>query len=308
MKSVVCCVMLVALAGTLWASPAQLITRPPVAGPDAGPTVKDPGAVHGMYFVNPLTLETDTRPYEFYDNAYQYGGSMTHGTSAIYGRAMNVQYVGSNIVAFDIQATITNDTMDPVDPLIQPPQTGTNSHGEIVSRQLYQGDMIRPKLTCEFALDPRHFDRLIWEANPRFVDMPPYIYPKDADEFGWYSYPGIGDYVIPTYDFYDPANETIAPGGSYTRLLHFAVAGTGLPPTDPRNAAINASYVGGLDLLSNRSTSLKVGEWLSTLAVDNGSAYPDAPSFSGNVSVFFVPEPATVALMGLAAVAVWRRR
>jgi MYXO-CTERM domain-containing protein len=308
MKSVVCFAMLVALAGTLWASPAQLITRPPVAGPSAGPTGTDPGAVNGMWFTNLLTGDLESRPYEFYDNAYQYGGSMTHGTSAIYGRAMNVQYVGSNIVSFDIQATITNDTTDPVYPLIEPPQTGTNTHGEIVSRQLYQGDMIRPKLTCEFAVDPRSFNPLYWAANPRFVDTTPYIMAQNVDELGWYSYPGIGGYVIPTYDFYAAGADTIAPGGSYTKLLSFSVSGTGLPPTDPRNAAIAGSYVNGSDLLSNRSTSLKVGEWISTLAVDDGSPYPDPPGFSGDSSVFFLPEPAAAALLGLAGLALWRRR
>jgi hypothetical protein len=59
----------------------------------------------------------------------------------------------------------------------------------------------------------------------------------------------------------------------------------------------------------NRSTDLKIGDWLDVLSHDNGSPYPFTGSArSGNVSVFFVPEPSVMTLLTVGGLAALRRR
>ena len=76
----------------------------------------------------------------------------------------------------------------------------------------------------------------------------------------------------------------------------------GLEQTDTRWQAIVDSS-GGADILMNRSTSLKVSNWVDNLVTDPGTPYPQGALTSSDSSVFFntVPEPSTLVNLGLGA-------
>lgn len=122
-----------------------------------------------------------------------------------------------------------------------------------------------------------------------------------------------GDYLVPTWDF-----GNIPVGQTVTRLLSFDIRDAlgnpvGLPNTDPRWESIYESELDKVDLLLNRTTSLKISDWLDTLAVDTGLPYPVSPDTSSDVSVFFVPEPSTVILLLAGALCLvgylgWRKK
>jgi len=109
-----------------------------------------------------------------------------------------------------------------------------------------------------------------------------------------------GNYYVPTWDFGD-----IPVGGSSTRVLRFGVAGA-ITPNDPRYGAIMGSFqapAGQGDVFLNRTTDLKIGDWLDELTRDSGVPYPtDWPLRGGNVSVFHnIPEPASLVLLAIGA-------
>jgi hypothetical protein len=59
----------------------------------------------------------------------------------------------------------------------------------------------------------------------------------------------------------------------------------------------------------NRTTSLKISDWLDMLALDPGTPYPVPANVSSDVSVFFnIPEPTSLALLSLSGLALLRRR
>ncbi len=327
----VACLILGALAAPVSAAPSLPITKPPVmlgSGP-TGPA-HDPPAMMGQWFSSLDGTEFTNRTNEFYDNVQEYQGLLwgggPAGSAAIKGIVNNVQYNGppgiGNITAFTIQATITNDT-----PGVGPWRDGANSHGETLSTPAqYAGPLQQTKLTAEFACDRNKLPvgplvAPYWDQNPR-------IFATGHDELAWYCWaPGpqtpTGDYYVPTWDFGD-----IQPGQTVTRLLSFTVDGAGLPPSvvgsgDYRYAAIQASYQGQMDIFFNRTTDLKIGDWMETLLIDGGTPYADVPGTppppewwnvetrSGNVSVFHnVPEPGSLALClgGAAAMGLLLRR
>lgn len=307
--------ILAALTAVALAAPSLPITNPPVMpGPPAGPPT-DPVAMQGQWFRSLGSGAVTNRTHEFYDNVREYqglfwGGGVS-GSAAIYGVVNSVQYnpLNSNIMAFTILATITNDT-----PGMGPWRDGANSHGEALSTpNQYAGPLLQTKLTAEFACDPNKLPPS--PLTPPYWDQNPRIFAAGHDQLAWYCWSsGVqgqpGDYYVPTWDFGD-----IQPGQSVTRQLSFTVDGAGLPPSvvgsgDYRYAAIQGSYVGQMDIFFNRTTDLKIADWMETLLIDGGTPYADVPGTplppewwnvetrSGNVSVFHnvVPEPGSLVL------------
>jgi hypothetical protein len=305
-KTIVLFVVSLGIAGPASAAVSLSITRPPVFGvANVGP-LNDPDATQGQWFEN-----NGSRPLEFFDNVPGNGGG-TASSNAIMGYVSSITYSGANIVGFSVSTTITNDTGT---------ETGTwacgsNSHAENILCPLpYQGTLMNTMLTAEFALADLSLIPPAWIGpyNP----STPAIVAANEDDTAWYCFNSASSPPLNTGDFYVPAWSfgDIAQGASATRTLDFIVDGAGLYPLDPvdqRGAVILASMNGGLDILSNRTTSLKISDWVETVVLDDGSPYIGVSAQGhSNVSVFSaIPEPSASGLLGLllSFVALSRRR
>lgn len=266
------------------------VTKPPVQpGILTGPPV-DPPAISGQWFRAVGSGSESYRPFEFHDDPMAgYAGS-----AAISGRVIAIGFAMTPppqaITSFVILATIVNDNTEQGLWM-----NGTNSHGEflVYSAAPYTGDLINVKLTVSFALTDLTNVPPVW-VSPYFK-IEPFIIAENEDQAAWYCWnpddpdPGHnpkGHYYVPTWDF-----GNIPAGQLVTRPLAFSVSGAGLPPTDPRYAVLISSYTNGTDVLFNRSTSLKISEWLDNLAIDDGSILPPGAESASDVSVFhFVVE------------------
>ncbi len=281
------------LAGGALAAPSLDVTKPPVTpatGSWTGPGT-DPQALSGQWFLNLATGLEEVREAEFYDNEEQNGGGFA-STLAIEGVVDPTSIVtgpAGEIIAFRIDATITNDTPSPTDWL-----AGDNSHGEMLqTTEQYEGTLVQPKLTVEFAIDAGKPPPQ--PGGPYMDEFPDaHIVAENHDQLAWYCWTvdnpdpdkiPWGDYYVPTWDFAD-----IPPGGMAPRVLDFRVDGTGILPGDPRYAVILDSAELGLDILLNRTTSLKISTWLDQPAIDTGVPYPHLeemlPYRSSDCSVF----------------------
>jgi hypothetical protein len=302
-----CLLFVVVLSAPALGSPALPITKPPVQPNPSwtGPTV-DPHAVQGQWFKDLTTQKEEYRPYEFYDNRVEHGGSAWKSTLAIEGYVQNIVYdVNGNITGFGIQATITND-----DPGIvgdwEEAYPG-NLHDEwVTSRDPYMCTMFETKLTVEFADDGTQGNLPVGG-----VYLPEQnIYAIDYDELGWYCWTPEnpdpckapwGDYMVPTYDFGD-----IDHYESVTRDLSFGL----YVPEDPCStlfAFLEDAQLHNWDVFMNRTTSLKISQYVENLLYDDGTAYP-APPHNSDVSVFFIPEPTSLALLVVGGLAFRRRK
>ncbi len=300
------------------AAPSLEVTKGPVIPVPSwtGPP-HDPHARAGQWFLN-MDGTVEVRSHEFYDNVPGFGGGFA-GSRAITGYVTNVQMgaTAPSILAFDVVATITNDTPGEGEWRI-----GGNSHSERLSvDDQYRGTLYDTKLTAEFAVDAPSLTN--WLATmPGMVPGDPYrlwdplIVAVEPDELAWYCWTPdnpdqqtpYGAFLVPTYDFGD-----IPPGQSVTRTLSFKVSGDGLSPNDPRYEVLLSDE----DIFLNRTTSLKISNWVDTVAVDNGAPYPADNTgeyharLNSDVSVFHaIPEPGTLLLLmvGLTAVIAGRRR
>ena len=324
MKQVLLSLMCILLLGTVvLAAPALLITKPPVQPvPSYTGPVLDPHAIQGQWFKDLTTGHQHAKPYEFYDNVIGYGGgdipdpAAFDSWRAIYGKVTNVTMSeGVFITAFTIKARITNDDAWVVGPWAP----GTNRHSEsLETTEKYVCPLIQTKLTASFAISALGNIPSSW-TGAYLQGIQPYIIADNEDELAWYSWTPNnpdpektpwGNYFVPTWDFGD------IPHGEYAeRDLMFSVPDGGLVPSDPRSATIleslNASWGDG-DVFTNRTTSLKLSDWVEDLDSDPGTPYPGDPDYlyerGSDVSVFFTPEPGTLALLGLGALTLLRRR
>lgn len=268
------------------AGPSLEVSKPPVqsAALLTGPTI-DPAATNGQWFIDGRGSET-VRTNEFYDHI----GGGTAGANAITGYVDTITYfmgggIGSPIVGFTIQATIHNDTS---------PEalwaSGSNSHGETLATQdpPYVGPLVDTKLVAEFAIADNAYLPQVFQAPYR--DSAPRIEAWNEDQRAWYcwnpddqnpEHKPAGGYFVPTWDF-----GTIPLGQSATRQLDFRVAMPGLQPSDSRYMAILNSYNGKIDILQNRTTSLKISTWIDDIALDTGTDQPELPLRHSDVSVF----------------------
>lgn len=305
--------LLAASAAVSWAAVSLDVTKVPVGGTvtgglNAGP-LNDPDSNSGQWFQN-----AGVRSNEFHDNLTGSGGGNA-STSAIKGIVTSITYAagaGTPIIAFTIDASVTNDTNTAVGPWLN----GTNSHGEIQNATVaYVGTMYSTKIVAEFALTDLANQPAQW-AYP-YTQVLPEIYATNEDDAAWYCYNNNGDpvnpgnYYVPAWDLGD-----IGLGQSVLKQMAFSVGGSGLSPLDTRYTVLTSALGTGLDVLSNRTTSLKVSNWVDTLGIDNGVAYPhqnpipgETSELSSNASVFHnIPEPSAGLCVGLAGLLALRRR
>ncbi len=317
-------ILIVALAVQLsFAAPSLTITKPPVVPnpswtgpgvplPPAFPASGDPHAEKGQWFVDRDMFMTFTNcTHEFYDNVIGSGGGY-QGSTAIFGYVSAITYVdglGSPMTAFDITATIYNDIS-----ALSSWADGTNSHGEALStgNQKMSGTLLDVKLTAEFSSDPNvafpvPFVRpYINRVNASYIEA------VNHDELAWYCWTDDpeaqdppGNFHVPTWNF-----GSISMGGSATRTLSFQIQPPGMWPSDSRYKAVVNSFTNGNDILLNRTTSLKISEWIEYLTTDTGVPYPDNPGdadSSSDVSVFHnIPEPGIIIMFLLLVISAFR--
>ncbi|HOW96955.1 MAG TPA: GEVED domain-containing protein, partial [Kiritimatiellia bacterium] len=265
------------------AGPSLPVTKPPVADATilTGPP-RDAPAVTGQWFRSSSSGIETVRTHEFYDELLG-GGS---GSAAIAGYVSSITYDPAfNIIAFSIVATINNDTSQ-----TEFPWSGNNSHGEsliLPGILSYVGPMYDTKLTAEFAVTDLGNLPLIW--NSPYRDRPPYIIADNEDQAAWYCWNPdytnqernpAGGFYVPTWDFGD-----IPQGQFSTQQMDFSVQLPGISPLDTRYPVLQQSFSNQLDVLANRTTSLKVSTWIDEIALDVGQN-PEPPLRSSDVSVF----------------------
>lgn len=246
----------------------------PVHGGPNGPTW-DSYSTAGQWFKDSQTEGYEYRTHEFYDNRFEDGGSEAWSTRAINGRVL-----ASGGDTFTVRASITNDTPWGVGEYLP----GSNDHDEYwVENHRYEGTMYDVKLTTEFAVTAA-------ELDPSRIEALGY------DQLAWYCDPDTGSFSVPTYDFGD-----IGVGETAVRDLTFGFDPVAYPEL---LAFLEEAEAGEWDIFSNRTTSLKISEFIESLTRDDGTAYPVPLGLSSDVSVFHnVPVPAALYLLGSGLVA-----
>ena len=278
--------LMVFAGSSLYAAPSLDVRKPPVVSgvnPNTGPAAVDPLAKRGQWFRNVATGAVFVLNNEFHDNATGQGGGV-FGTKAIFGVVGSIVYLagpGTNIIGFSVNARVLNDTNS----ISGPWQPGGNSHGErsVVSTS-YVGPLFRPVLVTEFALTSTALFPVGPIAGTPYTLSPgPRIIAVNHDVAGWYCFNNTvvaGNYYVPGWQL-----PTVPVGGAVGAVLQFRVIDGGLTPADPRYAVVVNSLAMGLDILSNRSTSLKISNWVDRLWTDNGAPYFTF-SFSSDAGVF----------------------
>jgi len=259
---------------SLSAAPSLDVRKPPVlsgADPFTGPGAVDPAAKLGQWFRPVSGGAPQVRSHEFHDNAQGQGGGV-FGTRAIYGAVAGIAYLagpGTAIIGFKVNAVVRNDT-DSVSGGWQP---GANSHGEQrAASPPYKGTLYRPILVTEFALTSNAlFPAGPIAGTPYTLSPGPRIVAVNHDMVAWYCFSNTvvaGNYYVPGWQL-----PTIPLHAAATVGLQFRVLDGGLLPTDPRYTVVVNSVSTGADILSNRTTSLKISNWVERLFTDTGAPY-----------------------------------
>lgn len=268
----------------LSAAPSLDVRKPPVLSginPNTGPGV-NPTASAGQWFRTASSLEF--RTHEFYDNRSGLGGG-ARSTNAIFGAVSSIMFgpgPGGAILSFSIKATISNDTAATSGVWL----AGRNSHGEQrpFSPPFYRGTLIRPFIVSEFALNNQgFFPAGPIAGTPDTASPGPRIIAANHDAVGWYCFTGAfvpGNFFVPAWQL-----PSIPVAASVTIVMSFRVADGGITPADPRYSVLVNSLRLGTDILSNRTTSLKISNWVEGLWADTGVPYFPVGQ-SSNVSVF----------------------
>ena len=229
---------------------------------------KDPESTSGQWFWNLGDVKDsksyEYRTHEFYDNQYKEGGSEKWSTRAIEGYVTNLEEG-----LFTVKASITNDTFGGVGEF----KPGENSHHEYWEKNKpYIGTMFDVKLTTDFA-----------DAKEGKITA------IDYDQLAWFCQPKTGSFKVPTYDFGD-----IAPGETVTKDIQFSYDSG----VEGLTEFLKKALEGKEDIFLNRTTSLKISDFIDGLVFDDGTPYPVPPGLSSDVSVFHaVPIPCAVYLL-----------
>ncbi len=262
------------LCAGLQAAPSLSVRKPPVvsgANPNTGPAATDPTAVNGQWFDTLTGGAPSVRSREFHDNVPgQGGGTWSH--KAIYGAVGTIYYQagpGTNIIGFIIKATVTNDTNSTSGGW----QSSPNSHGEMRGATTpYVGTLYRPVITAEFAVNSSAlFPAGPVAGTPYSLSPGPRIIAINHTLNGWYCFNNVapgGRYYVPAWTLAD-----IPVGASSSVAMQFRVLDGGINPGDPRYSVIVNSLSTGSDVLSNRTTSLKISDWIGSIFTDTGAAY-----------------------------------
>ncbi len=259
---------------SLNAAPSLDVRNPPVisgANPATGPAAVDPFALRGQWFRPVVGGALQVRSHEFHDNRTAAGGGV-FSTRAIFGAVTGIVYTagpGTNIIGFRISAVVRNDTSS-VSGGWQP---GGNSHGEQrFANTTYIGTLYRPILVTEFALTSSAFFPVGPIAGTPYTLSPgPRILAVNNTMVGWYCFnntPVAGNFFVPGWEL-----ASIPVGGAAGAVLEFRVIDGGLAPADPRYGVVVNSLTTGADVLSNRTTSLKISNWVDRLWIDSGVPY-----------------------------------
>jgi hypothetical protein len=303
---------LLGVASVAWGAVSLDITKPPVTGGIGAGPPNDPNANQGQWLVrNGPGPEPFVRSHEFYDNIPGKGGGQS-GRHAIFGAVSvvndNPDWDGSTpITSFTVHTTVTNDTLTWSGDWAP----GANSHGESRTRMPgdpYVGDLADSWLTIEFAL--ADLGLRPQTVTPPYTQPLPEIYATNEDGRAWYCYnsntepANPGNYFVPAWEF-----GTIPLGGSVTLDLKFAINGQ-IDESNNFDAfwLLANSLIGYSDILMNRTTDLKIGNWVDVPATDTGPDYPNPALLSGNASLFHIPEPSIISLLGLIGLIGLRRR
>jgi hypothetical protein len=317
--SISAALVLSSAASMTFASPARDIRVPPVVDTTtftSGPSF-DPTGSQGQWFQTPGGFLD--RPYEFYDNITGSGGSVPDSAAitGIFNPLIINPGTGPQMSGFTINASVTNNLPG----LVGTPLDGTNAHSQRGANPYRPLEPMRGVvLTAEFSMIANQPLPLPGAGTPYTNPTGTPIIANSPDALAWYSWSstsgpgGPGRFQVPSYFFAD-----IAPGATVSRTMSFSFQ-TPIPSTSAEFTSYN--NLTGLDVFLNRSTDLKIGDWLDNIALDSGAAYPfgglpvgpvSSPQpftayRSGNVSVFYIPEPATIAALAAAALVSLRRR
>lgn len=278
-----------------------------------GPMI-DPPATKGQWFVNVTNGVESANSWEFHDsdNTLSIEG---HVVSILWGTTNSV--VGyTNIAGFTILATVSNTAV--ATPL---PAMSTNSHLEvqIPPQPYYHETMRNTHLATEFAAVQAGPGGPAWVGAAPYVpgmSPPYYLDPHAGNQYvieaqnethaAWYCYsaPDPGNPANPPGAYYVPAWALgeIPPGTTAQVQMDFRIktysgTPTEMPLTDLRHGVIRASFTQGMDVLYNRSESLKISHWLDYLLIDGGNLIYSPPdpeieepitvTNASDVSVFF---------------------